>query len=641
MSKIKLKEIADAIREQEQTTDLIPANQFATRIRNLSGSENLDAELTTQDELLDELEETINSFPDNDALTLTNVDEFELPEVFDGVSTIYHFVLPDGNILFNAAKLGIWLYDIKTKTIEQIYSGNIIITSYQMVKNDCLLTGNGGEIFLYDALNKMVTEIQSGLGYAYAWTNFTIIGDDCLISAQNNPGLLLYESSSKTIRQIYSAVSGWIYTQELKSGLLIVNNRSSSTTILFLDKTTKTITEYVVPEGLWRKFQVVGDDCLIGSDSTSSPGVLLFDSINNSITQVYDQKGDWYNFCMLENDCLIRGTSTPGILLYSASSKVVEKLYDDGTKTWKYFQKVGEDCLIGGSSAGILLYDSSLKTIEKKHTEGSEWKYFQVVGDNCLIGSSSSSGKGVLLYDVSTKTIEQKYTEKYTWSKFTLINDEDCLITGDSSSLGVLLYNNGTKTIELKYSSGAHWTRIHVLENGCLIGSSGSLGGAHSKTLYYSFNNKDIVEISSSFKAEKFYNIDNNTVLLAGINYNVNGIYSFNEQDKTAIKIFPYGWNYSYSTTINDKLFLIGTSIIYDVSNNNIYSSLVIGNTNNSNGKTIPQIYNNYMYNNALIYDIETKKSKYLSNYYSTIEENNNYLYMFEGTKFVVADCRR
>ena len=64
MSKIKLKEIADAIREKEQTTELIPANDFATRIRNLASSEDLDTELNTQDELLGELEDTINAFPD-------------------------------------------------------------------------------------------------------------------------------------------------------------------------------------------------------------------------------------------------------------------------------------------------------------------------------------------------------------------------------------------------------------------------------------------------------------------------------------------------------------------------------------------------------------------------------------------------
>lgn len=64
MSKLKFKEIADAIREKEQTTELIPANDFATRIRNLASSEDLDIELNAQDELLNDLEDTINASPD-------------------------------------------------------------------------------------------------------------------------------------------------------------------------------------------------------------------------------------------------------------------------------------------------------------------------------------------------------------------------------------------------------------------------------------------------------------------------------------------------------------------------------------------------------------------------------------------------
>lgn len=64
MSKIKLKEIADAIREKDGTTEPIVANDFALRIKAISGSEDLTTELDTQDGLLTNLETEINNLPE-------------------------------------------------------------------------------------------------------------------------------------------------------------------------------------------------------------------------------------------------------------------------------------------------------------------------------------------------------------------------------------------------------------------------------------------------------------------------------------------------------------------------------------------------------------------------------------------------
>ena len=93
MSKIKLKEIANAIREKEGTTEPIVANDFANRIRAISGSEDLDAELNTQDGLLTNLETEINNLPlSSTELTASTDEEMEVLLIQENIGKVVKFI---------------------------------------------------------------------------------------------------------------------------------------------------------------------------------------------------------------------------------------------------------------------------------------------------------------------------------------------------------------------------------------------------------------------------------------------------------------------------------------------------------------------------------------------------------------------
>lgn len=61
--KVFTKDIADAIREKEESTELINPQDFGSRIRGIQTKENLDTELNEQDALLADLQSSVDELP--------------------------------------------------------------------------------------------------------------------------------------------------------------------------------------------------------------------------------------------------------------------------------------------------------------------------------------------------------------------------------------------------------------------------------------------------------------------------------------------------------------------------------------------------------------------------------------------------
>ena len=140
-------DIANALREKEESTELINPQDFGTRIRNIQTKENLDAELDEQDTLLAELEISVKNLGDKDL-------RVNLPEFFYTATSVYHFQVNDEKILFSCDvnNAGLWVYDIKEKTWTQVYtSGKSYYRFQQVTANKVIVIKDTSSILLYNA----------------------------------------------------------------------------------------------------------------------------------------------------------------------------------------------------------------------------------------------------------------------------------------------------------------------------------------------------------------------------------------------------------------------------------------------------------------------------------------------------------
>lgn len=524
---------------------------------------------------------------------LTNVDEFELPEVFNGGAT-YHFVLPDGNILFSSSILntGIWLYNIETKTLEQKYSEGSSWKYYQMLNNTCLISSSLSAnicrgILAYDTENKtIIKKYENG----YGWSNIQVLNEVCLFSTENSSayGILIYDTINDTF--------------ELQNPFGLYN---------------------------WGYFHIVGNDCIIGNKgSGSSSALLLYDATSKTIRIIYEGGAGWRWSKVINDTCILTGEGfANGVLVYDFATKTIEQIWNNAS--WGIMHIVGNNCLLSGNvrDQGILLYNSLTKEIKQIYNTAQQWGNAKVIGNYCLLSCTNNSELGVLLYDNMSETIEKIYDEKYDWEYFHIVNEEDCLISSTQSGSGLLLYNITTKTITQIYTSGYSFKNSKLIPNGILLGGTGETG-----LLVYNSVTKTIEKKSISLYVTYFYDYTDNRIIVAGgASAAQTGVGIYNLNDSTVSLLYKYGQDYALRATINGKDCLIGRDMIYDIEAHNKYPSTIYSNT-----------LNNYTFNADNIYDIEKRKLKYLKYHYSIIEINNDILLMYEDqTKFAVVDCRR
>ena len=149
----------------------------------------------------------------------------DLPADFDGASSIYYFAVSGSRILFssNITDIGVWEYNVETRTSTQIYNAGENWQNFQMVGENCLISSNvaTGILFFNSYDNQISLIYESGSG----WNEFLQVGDNYLIAGRNATGVLFYNHLFNTIEVKY-ALGNWSILTKVRDNVLIGSNSS-------------------------------------------------------------------------------------------------------------------------------------------------------------------------------------------------------------------------------------------------------------------------------------------------------------------------------------------------------------------------------------------------------------------------------
>ena len=251
---------------------------------------------------------------------------------------------------------GLLLYNSVTNDIKKVYGEPLQTTAnwreFQLVPNGCLIgsssSSDTGILFYDDETEEVTLKYEIG----QYWRDFIVVNNNCLIlggkiySSYGDGGILVYNTSTKTIQQIYTET--FSYTT---NGIwwYVINNdcilTSTSKGILYYDGSLNTITKYFESYSSINKFEKVGNKILMGTGSSSLKGILEYDIDTKVIEHNYTSGGYWCYFSVLKDgNCLISSSNTnsKGILLYDIETNSILKLSKVGYNytTCKYINGV-------------------------------------------------------------------------------------------------------------------------------------------------------------------------------------------------------------------------------------------------------------------------------------------------------------
>lgn len=408
-----------------------------------NGLSSVDVNIVTGDYNIDQIIDG-----DECELVITTADGKEivldLPEEFGEARQVFSFQVDTDTILFSLDQVvGIWKYLISSNTWTKY--DNVVGSSwsnFQMIGDDCLISAwstSGQGIYLYNSDTKDITRIYTS---GYSWTNFQKVPAGWLIGCGTSyGGVLFYDPIAKTIQRLY-------YDQHSRTKFIYIDDvlLIGGVTILRYYPDTNTIEQ--IYEGFQTSYYYsIGKKCLFSSSKSSELGVLLYDSTTNSFEKIFDTGYGYQNFISANNEVFISSASSPqGLYVYNVDTDDV-KFIIDRFYGWKYYFIIDDDRVLLSSSSsnvGLWLYTKSANTIEQVSTAYSDWKFFKRIGDVILIGGTSY---GVIAYNVTTKTAQHKYTHNgKDWSIFKT-DGSNCYISSPSQN-GILYYNSSDNTIK-------------------------------------------------------------------------------------------------------------------------------------------------------------------------------------------------
>lgn len=346
--------------------------------------------------------------------------------------------------------VGLYLYNPETDTVEKIYSKGNGWCYFKIIGDKCFIgsdtsSGGKGGVLVYSIQTESI--IASHVGDR-DWKYFYAIGNDFII--MGNVGILYYNTTTNTIEQL--TTSGmWDTVHEVDDGYLIYATNTNGTGILLFESATKTITQIYDTGYKYIMKTVSGNKVIISSTYYTYTGILLYDSSSKTITQIYDVGYDWRYIQIMGDKCLIGGEASAdlGILLYNSTTNTIQQIYTTGYR-WGIFQIIENGCLItptsyGGSDGkGILLYDDTTETITRIYTNNYGWRFIGLQNSDCLISNTASNYAGIYLYNNSTKTITQIFWYGYYYDTY---NNGYISASDKSRSQYIPYYDETSKTI--------------------------------------------------------------------------------------------------------------------------------------------------------------------------------------------------
>lgn len=341
----------------------------------------------------------------------------------DVASDIYNSVKDETNYIespaFEDDKL--YLFDLENNDIR-----------YNRYKSQ-----NGTTFIGVQSLNKMfIVQSDNSLEQIYDkyYCFFNELSNyDILMADGREKGILLYDASVGTIKQIYTESCEWAHIYEATNGNVFIYQQTPSSNV-------------------------------------TTNGILLYEPSTQSVTRVYEEGWGWDIYHELSNqDIIIGGVYTDGVLIYINASKTIEKVYNDGDE-WSYcFEISNGDVLLASGSPfndkGILLFDYSEKSCELISTYTGAEYFFEMSNGNVLV-----CGYGTTRfqeYDVSNKTFTHIQTPVTSepLSVFYEMDNGEILTCNDDI---LIRYVPETKRIYILLQSGG-WEIFEEDESGVLL----------------------------------------------------------------------------------------------------------------------------------------------------------------------------
>lgn len=462
--------------------------------------------------------------------------ELVLPQQFANSSQIYTFITDDYVFVSsNAINVGLWKYDIKSETLEQVFNtgDSWLFAQQQTIDGDWLVTGSntlnhgGSGLLLIRGNDFSVTNLLEGVIDPYFitrnWEIFhPLASGDILVASRLNGGygLLLYKHTTKNVVALSTAGTGRLTFHDLDDNHVLVSGYG----IELFDNTTDTLsTAYPATSGdssPTSNFVDAGDGyVLIGRDNNSY-GILLYDPNSKTCTKIWTSGQYWLNwssYIKLDNgDILIGSTSTAssssGFLIYYSSSKTIQKIYANSNNWRKFYKLSNGNCLCSSETAnsGLVLFDSSTNSATQIYSSDyGFYKFTEVRGGDVII-SRTMYNSGLYLYENDTNSVRKIYSDNSTWANRILLESGNCLISGTSSTTttagyGLILYNVDTKTASKIVNNGdGPWSVAKIADSTYLLSSGKNMG------LYiYDDSTLTATEISSVAGSYEFSFIDN------------------------------------------------------------------------------------------------------------------------------------
>ena len=188
-----------------------------------------------------------------------------------------------------------------TLTLSDIYaalgsSSTTLMTPYVKIVNDdvVLLTSerDGFGVVSYNNITKTATQIYSLGKRVNRWY---FVGDKMIGHATYEYyDVLSYNITENTITSLYTATGNLSFSKQIGNVILFSSEYQRTPRIigmLMYDGSTETVTQPYSAGNDWQYFYEIGSDCLIAAQYTS--GILLFNSETKSVTNVYDVGRGW------------------------------------------------------------------------------------------------------------------------------------------------------------------------------------------------------------------------------------------------------------------------------------------------------------------------------------------------------------
>ena len=438
--------------------------------------------------------------------------ELILPEAFATATTFYYVKVDNNTLLLSAdnTNIGVWEYNLTDNSCVQLYNQGIKWQYFQEVKNGWFITSYASDtsssgLLFYNKITKTITkEITVGNGevrmstslngvilfslyYGRAgicfynettnefstmpdtntrgWTDFTVVGDDCVISGADTGslGIHIYKSLDGTLTQVYATGSSWAVRIVASDNCFISSGSSSNKGLFKYNSTTKTF-ETLREDGYsWKYYYEIEDGCFISCAVSATPGLFLYSYSENALVTIHTTGYGWQYFYKLGNDLLISCSSSQyGLYRYNPTDRKLFQL-TSSSYGWYVVITLGDISLLtGGSGGGLFAYNSADSTYKSLTTSYGGWKNVFVVRDRCLM-SSNVSYSGLICYDIPTNTAKTLATSSYNWVLFGEIGDK--YLFSSSNYNGLLVYDYTKNTASTKFSAGQGYDTL-IEDNG-------------------------------------------------------------------------------------------------------------------------------------------------------------------------------